>query len=97
MYLKSLVVIVIVTIFSLQVNAQADPGGIGTSGYGQGAQDITGGAGATSGNQGVATKVISYGASPGAAPIDGGIFLLFAVSAAFAGVSLSGKRMALKG
>ena len=90
MYIKSLVVIVIGILFSIQVNAQANPGGVGTQGNGQGAQDVGSGSGSNSGNQGVSGGVVAYGSpGSGAAPIDGGIFLLIGVSAVYVGFRLT--------
>jgi len=92
MYIKSLVVIAIGILFSIQVNAQANPGGVGTSGNGQGAQDVGSGSGSNSGNQGVSGGVIAYGAVGGAAPIDGGIFLLIGVSTIYVGYRMARSR-----
>ena len=94
MYIKSLVVIAIGILFNIQVNAQANPGGVGTQGNGQGAQDVGSGSGSNSGNQGVSGGVIAY-SNPGSAgvPIDGGIFLLIGVSTVYVGLRLARGRV----
>ena len=87
---KALRVIVIGILFCIQVNAQSNPGGIGTQGNGQGAQDIGSGSGSNSGNQGSSGGVIAYGSTgTSGAPIDGGIFLLIGVSTIYVGLRMA--------